>query len=88
MIVTAAEKGCHISQGDRFVSIPGIPVQVVDAIGAGDSFSAAFLHVFARTGNAELAGRIANSVGAFIATQRGAIPTYTREIRHMINASA
>ena len=85
VIVTAAEKGCYISQGDLFVSAPGIPVQVVYAVGAGDSFSAAFLHVFARTGNAELAGRIANSVGAFVATQRGAIPTYTREIRHMIN---
>lgn len=87
VVVTAAEKGCHIFYENRMISVGGIPVQVLDAIGAGDSFSAAFLHAFLRSGNPELAGRIANSVGAFVATQRGAIPTYTREIRHMINTS-
>jgi len=84
VIVTAAEKGCFVSHENRFIPVPGVPVQVLDAVGAGDSFSAAFLHVFVRTGNPELAGRVANSVGAFVATQRGAIPAYTREVRRMI----
>ncbi|MGC3948718.1 MAG: PfkB family carbohydrate kinase [Chryseolinea sp.] len=88
VIITAAEKGCLVWHDGRLITVPGIPVQVVDAVGAGDSFSAAFLHVFMRTGNPELSGRVANGVGAFVATQRGAIPTYTREIRHMISASA
>jgi fructokinase len=87
VIVTAAEKGCFISHNNDLFSVQGIPVKVVDAVGAGDSFSAAFLHVFMRTGNPELAGRVANSVGAFVATQRGAIPTYTREVRRMISTS-
>jgi fructokinase len=85
VIVTAAEKGCFVYFENRLITIPGVPVQVLDAIGAGDSFSAAFVHVFVRTGNPELAGRVANSVGAFVATQRGAIPTYTREVRRMIS---
>lgn len=84
IIVTAAEKGCFISYENRLIAVPGVPVQVLDAIGAGDSFSAAFLHVFVRTGNPELAGRVANSVGAFVATQRGAIPSYTRDVRRMV----
>lgn len=88
VIVTAAEKGCYVSYENRFITVPGVPVTVLDAIGAGDSFSAAFLHAFVRTGNPELAGRIANSVGAFVATQRGAIPAYTREIRKLINTVA
>lgn len=84
VIVTAAEKGCFIWHDNKLLTVPGVPVQVLDAVGAGDSFSAAFLHTFVRTGNPELAGRVANSVGAFVATQRGAIPGYTREIRRMI----
>lgn len=84
VIVTAAEQGCLVYHDSHLTTIPGVPVQVLDAVGAGDSFSAAFLHVFMRTGNAELSARVANSVGAFVATQRGAIPTYTREIRRMI----
>lgn len=84
VIVTAAEKGCHVYHNDRLITVSGVPVKVLDAVGAGDSFSAAFLHVFVRTGNAELAGRVANGVGAFVATQRGAIPSYTREIRQMV----
>ncbi|MEJ1237788.1 PfkB family carbohydrate kinase [Chryseolinea sp. T2] len=88
VIVTAAEKGCFVWHNGRLITVPGVPVQVVDAVGAGDSFSAAFLHVFMRTGNPELAGRVANGVGAFVATQRGAIPTYTRDIRQMIGTSA
>jgi fructokinase len=87
VIVTAAEKGCFVWYESRFIAVPGVPVQVLDAVGAGDSFSAAFLHTFVRTGNPELAGRVANSVGAFVATQRGAIPGYTREIRRMIASS-
>lgn len=85
VIVTAAEKGCFIHHEDRLITVPGVPVQVLDAVGAGDAFGAAFLHVFVRTGNPELAGRVANSVGAFVATQRGAIPAYTREVRRMIS---
>jgi len=88
VIVTAAERGCFVHYENRLISVPGVPVQVLDAIGAGDSFSAAFLHVFVRTGNPELAGRVANSVGAFVATQRGAIPAYTREVRRMIGTLA
>lgn len=84
VIVTAAEKGCYVYHQQRLTEVSGVPVDVVDAIGAGDSFSAAFLHVFIRTGNPELAGRVANNVGAFVATQRGAIPTYPRELRRMI----
>jgi len=88
VIVTAAEKGCFVQYENRLFNVPGVPVQVLDAIGAGDSFSAAFLHVFVRTGNPELAGRVANSVGAFVATQRGAIPAYTKEVRRMIGTVA
>jgi fructokinase len=82
-IITAAEDGCFIYESE-FLHIPGIPVKVQDAIGAGDAFSAAFMHIYATNGDAVTAAKIANNVGAFVATQTGAIPTYSDEIKTML----
>ncbi len=83
IIITAAEAGCFIYES-QFHHVPGIPVKVRDAIGAGDAFSAAFMHMYAATGDAGTAARVANNVGAFVATQTGAIPTYSDEINSML----
>ena len=83
IIITAAEDGCFIYESE-FRHIPGIPVKVRDAIGAGDAFSAAFMHIYAATGDAVGAAKIANNVGAFVATQTGGIPTYSGEIKTML----
>lgn len=84
VIVTAAEKGCFVLSEDRFEDIPGIPVEVQDAVGAGDAFSAAFIHDYFRTNDPFGAAGIANRVGAFVASQRGPIPKYTPKIRHIL----
>lgn len=83
IIITASEKGCYIYQNE-LVHIAGNPVRVQDAVGAGDAFSASFMHVFAKTGDALLSAKTANQVGAFVATQTGAIPEYTPEIRQLL----
>jgi fructokinase len=41
--VTRGENGAVAASGDAFVDVPGIPVAVVDTIGAGDTFGAAFI---------------------------------------------
>lgn len=41
--VTRGKNGAVASSGDAFVEVPGIPVAVVDTIGAGDTFGAAFI---------------------------------------------
>jgi fructokinase len=41
--VTRGAKGAIAGSGDRFVVVPGIRVTVVDTVGAGDSFGAAFV---------------------------------------------
>ncbi|HLT81931.1 MAG TPA: carbohydrate kinase [Cyclobacteriaceae bacterium] len=80
VIVTAADAGCYVFHADQLYHVPGIPVVVEDAIGAGDAFSAAFMNEFVRSGDPQAAARLANRVGAFVASKRGPLPTYTDEV--------
>ena len=65
---------------------PGQEVVVQDAVGAGDAFSAAFLSIWLRSGSAVNAVRFANLLGAYVATQNGAVPEYSAEIKEQINS--
>jgi fructokinase len=85
IIITASEKGCFIFVEGGLVFCPGTPVQVTDAVGAGDAFSACFMHVYASVGDARIAARAANEVGAFVATKHGAIPEYSSTIKELLN---
>jgi fructokinase len=83
VVVTASEKGCYVFE-DHLITVPGTLVEVSDAVGAGDAFSAAFMHVYASTGDAFKAAQVANKVGAFVATKHGAIPVYSTAIAAML----
>lgn len=88
VIVTAAEKGCYLFESGRGMhSVPGVPVKVADAVGAGDAFSAAFMHMLGNYGDALMAARVANRVGAFVASKHGPIPEYSDEIREILRGS-
>jgi fructokinase len=84
IIITASERGCFIFRENDLVYVPGTPVKVNDAVGAGDAFSASFMHVYASTGDALMAAQIANQVGAYVATKAGAIPGYSSEVKDML----
>lgn len=83
-IITASEKGCFIYCSNQFYHIEGKEVKVVDAIGAGDSFSASFLYKLLCFNDPVKAAKVANQVGAFVAASRGAIPGYTKEIKEIL----
>ena len=87
VIITASEKGCFIYE-DELLYIPGTPVTVQDAVGAGDAFSASFMHIYGSTGDALRAAQIANQVGAFVATRGGAIPEYAPHIKSLLGVEA
>ena len=80
VIITAAEKGCYLLKDNVFNHVKGEIVKVVDAVGAGDSFSAAFMKSYVTDGDEKKAAVIANRVGGFVASSRGAIPSYSEEI--------
>ena len=42
--VKCGEKGAYLYKGDTEIQVPGLKVDVVDTIGAGDSFDAGFLY--------------------------------------------
>jgi fructokinase len=79
VIITAAERGCYLFTAEGFHHIPATPITVADAVGAGDAFSAAFIMQMLSGVDYITAARRANAVGAFVASQRGAIPDYQAE---------
>ena len=71
--VTLADRGCAVLIGDDYAEVPAHPVKLVDAVGAGDAFAAAFLHGYNERWPAKQIGDFANRLASRIAAQRGAI---------------
>ncbi len=84
VIITAAEKGCYIFTNQHLSHMSGVKVEVADAVGAGDAFSAAFMHQYTKTKNAMKAATVANKIGAYVASKNGALPPYSDEIKKML----
>jgi sugar/nucleoside kinase (ribokinase family) len=59
-----------VRNGERVMSAP-VKVNVVDPVGAGDSFDAGFLHQYLRGANLETCLAHGNLAGAFSTTQPG-----------------
>lgn len=75
--VTFGERGCGIYKDGDYTAIPGCKVEVADTIGAGDAFSAAFLHGLEEGWDVERCGAFANTVAALVASRPGAIPDWS-----------
>ena len=86
VIITAGAKGCYIYHDHTLHLVASEPVHVVDAIGAGDSFSAAFMFSFFKTGDILRAAEIGNKVGGYVASSAGAIPAYSQEIKDLLTS--
>lgn len=84
IVITAGAKGCFIFECDALTFVKGYPAKVVDTVGAGDSFSAAFTAFYLRKGDARQAADVANQLGAFVASSRGPIPGYSDQIRQTL----
>lgn len=72
LVVKQGAGGCSIVTSAGTEHIPGFQVDVVDTVGAGDSFAAAFIAGRLRGGSLQQAATLANAMGAMTATQRGA----------------
>ena len=66
---------------------PGVACKVVDTVGAGDTFTAAFTHYYLRGAPLSVLNEAANQWGAWMASQRGAMPKLQDAQRDMINAA-
>lgn len=75
--VTRGAAGCSILTRDEYVEVPGYRVQVADTVGAGDAFSAAFLHGLNAGWPVAQIGDFANRVGALVASRKGGAPEWS-----------
>lgn len=79
--LTRGSDGSVAICGDEVSELPGVPTQVVDTVGAGDSFTAAFvLGLLRNMPLAELNLR-ASEVAAFVCSQVGATPQFPTSLR-------
>jgi len=77
--VTLGARGCAVLAHGDYVESEGHSVKVVDTVGAGDAFAAAFLHGLISEWPAAEIAAFANRVGALVASRHGAIPAWTLE---------
>ena len=75
--ITRAENGCSVRIGQDRADCAGYRVNVVDAVGAGDAFSAAFLHGIHQGWSAARTGDFANRLGALVASRAGGTPEWS-----------
>ncbi len=80
LIVTLGKNGCSIFSDNTELHISTEPCEVKDTIGAGDAFSAAFLHSYLKCNDLQISGQKANKLGAFVAANEGAIPKMDDEL--------
>jgi fructokinase len=66
-----------VTRGSEYAEVSGVAVQVVDTVGAGDAFAAAFLHGLDHDWPAQKIGAFANQLGALVASQPGGVPENT-----------
>jgi fructokinase len=78
--ITRGDSGCLLVSPAETIDIPGIAVQVVDTVGAGDSFTAALIQTQLAGWTLRRSAEFANRVGALVASRQGAMPVLQQEL--------
>jgi sugar/nucleoside kinase (ribokinase family) len=79
VVLTDGQHGATVYEGPNATKIPAFPVHEVDANGAGDVFSAAFMIRYYETGDAVASARFAAVVASFHVEHLGTEGIPTRE---------
>ncbi len=94
LCVTLGGDGAVLLDETGLHSQVGFPIEVADTIGSGDAFLAAFLYKTLQNENPKKTLEFACATGAYVATQRGATPTFSEEsiisttLRPVLNQAA
>lgn len=76
VVVKLGREGAMVQRGTERFTSPAMPVEAVDAVGAGDSFDAGFLHEYLRGGDLPACLAAGNLAGAFSTTRPGGIEAF------------
>ncbi len=79
IIVTLGADGAYALDEQQECTGEAVPTEVASTVGAGDSFSAAFLHRYLRDGDIVAALSHATKVAAFVVSCTDAVPEYEPE---------
>ncbi len=77
IIVTKGAKGASYYTPTSQYNCPAVPVEVRDTVGSGDAFLAAFIAQKLKGADMEHILGFATAMGAYVATQPGACPSYS-----------
>lgn len=80
LCLTRGANGSLLITSDETDEHFGVKTSVADTIGAGDSFTAAMTHGFLRGWDLKKINAFANKIGAFVASQTGAMPPFDENI--------
>ena len=72
VVLKLGAEGCIVAHGDEVFHHQGFDVEVVDTVGAGDAFVAAFIAGHLRGGSWQACAALANAMGAAVAATQGA----------------
>lgn len=82
LVLTCGEQGSYVFLPDGAISFQPTPiVTVVDTVGAGDSFTAAFVSALLSGKDVSEAHELAVRISAYVCTQQGAMPQIPEELR-------
>jgi fructokinase len=76
--ITRGGKGSLLVRGNDASEHPGFHVRVADTVGSGDAFTAGLVHEYLHGASLDLMNEVANLVGAWVASEVGAMPTPKR----------
>lgn len=76
--VTRGGRGSLLVRHGDFSEHPGFKVRVADTVGSGDAFTAGLVHEYLHGAPLNLMNEVANLVGAWVASEVGAMPAPKR----------
>lgn len=76
LLFTKGENGSLVyeKRGNRFYDIPRVKAEVVSTVGAGDSYSAAFICEYFKSGNIRYAAEAGAALSSFVVSRKEAVP--------------
>ena len=75
VVLTCGSLGSYVVTDRHVLFRKTLPVEVVDTVGAGDSFTAAFIASMVRGASLDEAHCLATEVSAYVCSQQGAMPS-------------
>jgi len=82
--ITRGARGAMAVTANEAVEVSGLPITVADTVGAGDAFTAGLIWSRLRQWPLERGLRLANQMGALVASRPGAMPELRTEIAKLI----